>query len=930
MSLKDCVDSALAQGQITKEEADALKKRYDNLARRILDPTKVKGQIMAELQAEAQERQRRALLTEQTRKQLVTDLEAHRSASGERDLASAFMWMHEHFGEARFRDAEHTKDAIIAAAHTKLNGLLHEFRRGVLVGDLKRTSKLVGSKSMQARMDNVVRELFGQSSGDDAAKALAKAWEDVAEDLRVRFNEKGGNIGKLDKWGLPQGHNQEALLEIGREKWVERMMQPDTLDRDRMVSQISGKPLSDDELKEALGVVWDRVTTDGWSDREVSGVAVGKGSLWSQHADHRFLHFKTADAWMAYARDFGNPDPYHAMMSHISLMARDIAHMEVFGPNPNVLRTYVKNYIRQRAYSARSTEVIRAEIQERISKLQAEASGVDPEAQFGTRAMSAADRIARAVMAGDRAGVEQAQADAGELISRVTQSADAGSERARIGQELTALFNELDRREAPTAKSIAATERILQRADDMWALQRGTLNAPVDSRIANVLGAVRNLITASSLGSAQLSAVSDLGFGAVRRGFVGMARQKSGVVRTFMDTIKYIGPENRQEAVRSGLILDSALRVMYQQARYAGSMDTRTITGFLADRTISLQGLSAWTQAGKHSFGMSMQGMFADNAGTGWAGLPPLVRETLTRHGFDAGSWDAIRGVSLYEPQAGAKFLRPNEIRDAAGRELAERYTMMLLRETRYAVPESSVRSQSLVTTTRPGTVAGELARSFAQFKGFGVAVVLLHIGHIAREIGAGNGARGAQYAGALLLTGTVLGAFAMALKDIAAGRDVREWTDEKTYLDPNLWGAALLQSGGLGIYGDFLFSQTNRFGGGLTQTVAGPLWQRVDNLRNLTVGNMLELAQGKETKFGKESVRFLRENTPMGSLWYARLAYERVVLDQLQIMLDADAHSAFRRQMQNRKRDYKQDFWWQPGTTAPQRGPNVIPFPTR
>ena len=38
------------------------------------------------------------------------------------------------------------------------------------------------------------------------------------------------------------------------------------------------------------------------------------------------------------------------------------------------------------------------------------------------------------------------------------------------------------------------------------------------------------------------------------------------------------------------------------------------------------------------------------------------------------------------------------------------------------------------------------------------------------------------------------------------------------------------------------------------------------------------------------------------------------MLLDQLQMMVGPDARAAFHRQMQNRKRDYGQEFWWAPG----------------
>jgi hypothetical protein len=335
-------------------------------------------------------------------------------------------------------------------------------------------------------------------------------------------------------------------------------------------------------------------------------------------------------------------------------------------------------------------------------------------------------------------------------------------------------------------------------------------------------------------------------------------------------------------------------------------------------------GLAAWTQSGKHAFGMAMQAMFADAKLTPWANLEPFVRETLVRHGFSETDWKQLRAVPLYEPRDGAAFLRPNEIRSAVGPELAEKYIIMLLRETRFAVPEATVRSRSIMTAgSKPGSFIGELARSGAQFKSFGVAVLMLHMGQVARDLTAGRRARAASYASAMLITGTALGAVAMMLKDIAAGRDPRTITGEDTYLDPWFWGAAILQSGGLGIYGDFLFSQLNRNGGSLPATVAGPLVDRLDNIRNLTFGNVQQVLQGKPTHFGREGVRFLRQNTPLATMWYTRLAYERVLLDQVQKMVDPEAPQAFARAINSRRREYRQEFFWQPGDSAPQRSPN-------
>ncbi len=93
--------------------------------------------------------------------------------------------------------------------------------------------------------------------------------------------------------------------------------------------------------------------------------------------------------------------------------------------------------------------------------------------------------------------------------------------------------------------------------------------------------------------------------------------------------------------------------------------------------------------------------------------------------------------------------------------------------------------------------------------------------------------------------------------------------------------------------------------------------------MRNFNVGNAQRLIQGKDTNFGEEGVKLLRQNT-RGLLWYIKLAHERVLLDQLQMWVEPGARAAFHRQMQNRERDYGQEFWWAPGETPPRRAPNI------
>ncbi|WP_332772930.1 hypothetical protein [Phenylobacterium sp.] len=184
----------------------------------------------------------------------------------------------------------------------------------------------------KAVLQNVVRELHGEDTGDAAAKALADAFTETSDHARKMFNAAGGSIGKLEKWGLPQTHDPLAMRAVGRDGWVDAISP--RLDRAKMVDKVTGLPFSDKRLRAVLGEVYDTILTMGSIDR-TPGAGLGKGALANRRGESRFLIFKSADDWLAYAGEFGRGDPYSTMIQHLDGMARDIARMQVLGPNPD-------------------------------------------------------------------------------------------------------------------------------------------------------------------------------------------------------------------------------------------------------------------------------------------------------------------------------------------------------------------------------------------------------------------------------------------------------------------------------------------------------------------------------------------------------------------------------------------------------------------
>lgn len=845
MSLKSCFDSAARMGVITLEEAATLKERFDQIARETTNTAEVRSRMLKEIEAEAVHRERAAQLTEIARARVIDTLDSFRNHKGEKDIVTAWRALHENLGNeigTFVQDAEGRREAIFRSAQRDMREIMREFRRGAITGDLRRTSTVVGNRKVQARMDNFLAELFGENTGDATAKAMADAWRKVSEDLRVRFNAAGGAVGKLQKWGMPQSHDALALMRVGKDAWVRNLMEPNVLDRDRMRNPVTGERLSNSDLRASLEVMYDHIVMDGWSEKDVSAQPRGRGALYTQHADHRYLHFKDARAWRAYAERFGNPDLFGTMMAYVAVMSRDTAHMEVFGPNPNLLRRYMRNWIEAQA----------------------------------------------------------AQQDVGAAV-------------AVEGRKLK-----------------SHTLKGLERAEAMWELMRG--KEVVNLEMAEAMQSVRNVISASSLGAAWLSSLSDAGFGKDMRNRLGMGMVKANVGRIVaMSLRELVTMGSRDDAIAAGLGLDAAMNVLRRKGREAAGIDHRFWTGYLADRTLTWSLLTPWTQAGKTMAGMDVMRYVAKLSGHAYDALPTGLRRALRNHGFDAAAWDQLRATPLKDG-----LLRPADLMDQAyrgegqsvdiaRRELGERYLQMILRETRSAVPEATVESRSIIFTGgKPGTLLGEAARSVGQFKGFGLAVIMIHLGRLARQVGAGDTRNALYFGGSLMITLTILGAIAMALKDVKDGRDPRKWLDERTWLDPNHWGAAFLQAGGLGIYGDLLFADVSRQGHGLESTIAGPLAGRISDVGDLVIGEPLRALTGKKTHPAAKALKVLKSNTPVANHWALTLAYQRTVLDQLLKLGDPEAQAAFNRAIRQRQRDYGQEYWWRPGETSPRRSPNL------
>lgn len=699
----------------------------------------------------------------------------------------------------------------------------------------------------RATLENLVREAKGEASGDAAAKDLAAAFDAAAEHVRQLFNAAGGGIGKIEHW-FPQHHDPLKIRAAGKATWIEGIYP--RLDRQQMIDRVTGLPFSEKRLRATLSEIYDTIASGGANKRE-PGEQLGRGMLAEQRKDERFLQFKSADDWLAYNAEYGAGDPFGIMLGHLDEMSRDVAQMQILGPNPEHQWRWL------RAFAQRE------------------------------------------------AALEQ-----------------AGGREGAVGK----------------------ARNHLRTSQDMLDHFTGAANVPEKEWLARTGATLRAILTPAALGSAILSDLpSSPVFGAYARTMAGLSTVGH------MDQLVALmaSPAARANARRSGFVIEQATDALVKGAQDGLRLQTvgnkvdaqglNVLARRMPAAVFRLSGLSGWTAARKRAFRLEFMGALADRAGrtmdeiAAGDGEDRALAEVMQAQGIDAATWDKLRQAELWSPDGESRFLRPVEA-IAADPEAGYRLAELIELQTRQAVPETTVWTRAkLLGQDHPGSVAGEFRRSWAMFRSFTATATHLYVEDmfLRGQDGPWAGAKLAAAAAGLVGALTVSGAVSIQLRELAKGNNPRDMGKA------SFWGAAFMQGGGFGIFGDFLYAAQNRIGKSSALTAFGPTAAALSDLYDATGGLATDVAGRMEkgddfgtaldkAHPGRRAVTLLRRYNPLASLWWARAAMDRAVMDQLQRMVDPDADAAFRRRAKQLKKDYGETQYWPQGAAAPTSAPDL------
>lgn len=470
-------------------------------------------------------------------------------------------------------------------------------------------------------------------------------------------------------------------------------------------------------------------------------------------------------------------------------------------------------------------------------------------------------------------------------------------------------------------KMEAAVEARAKLARAMLAEQDGSASVPVSEGWARFFAGTRAVLTSVQLGSAILSSTTDPATIGVAAHIMGM-RPGNVLGRSVRLMASHA---TRTTAARMGYVAETLADAGGGYSRFMGGVLGTGIPEKLAGFTLRASGLSYVTDMHRIAFQMEFAGLLAENADRVLADIDAPIRALFEARGITAADWDHLRAPGArFRTQTGEDFITPfhwlehqtSLPRDeAAG--LAMRLSMAVREQLELALPEASLEGRARVLSgTAPGTIGGELLRSTLMYKGFTLSFML---GQYYRFLSIPGGMGRGLYAVSLFTPLILMGALAVQLKEVAKGRDPRPM---------NTWaflGAALMQSGGLGIFGDFFSASTNRVGGGLAETIAGPVVSLASQIAVPVASNVSRALSGEATSWGRDVANLARRNTPVASsLWPTRVAFDRLVADQLQDFLDPEAELAWRRQERQREQESGTATWWERGAGAPSRGPDL------
>lgn len=737
-----------------------------------------------------------------------------------------------------------SRDSVAARQHT----LLTEWGRG-LIADLDNAGTLhiltsgEFDRDIARALETIDNPAATPFKGLPEVMKTAEAINKWQETIRMKYNDHGGAVDKQVGYIVRQSHSSDKIRRAGKDTWVDGIIEK--LDMARTFEDGA-------DPKEVLGKIYDNFVSGVHLKykEEVTGFKGGTANLAKKASQERVLHFKDADNWFDYHREYGVGTIADAVTHSMNTAAQNIGLMSKLGPNPS-------------------------------------------------------DNFNR-------------------IVEYLTMSLKDQPEKLRSLREATKQNGYLN---------------------NVFAEVDGTSRIPVDGILANVGSGVRFIQTTSKLGAAVWASITDLSTVMSE-----MAYQGHSPTSALAESIVSLGSGQRGKdfaIVDAGLgVWTDSQRGAMSGARYAGDDNLPGAMSRLQQVFFKLNGLTWWTDTLRSSTIRMMSHISALSKDLPFEKLSAEMQRVYSLYGIDAGRWEIIRSTAT-KAVDGREYLLPSAIKDLpdemfakyitdTGGKVSPRTISELKDEIKtqfgayfhdradFAVLQPDARTRSILQQgTQPGTPVGELLRFIGQFKAFPVAYVQKVLG---REVYG----RGADPSAGLMdalksgngemmglaqsfIWSTLFGYMAYNAKDLLRGRYTEKPESAADYA--KILQASMLQGGGAGLLGDFMFGEMkSRYGNGPLSSMLGPTFATAESVLDLFGKAKSQAITGKDEHLAASAYRTVINNTPFANLFYTRMAMDYLITYRLQESMNP---GYLLRMEETAKREQGKSFLFPPSQTV-------------
>lgn len=499
-------------------------------------------------------------------------------------------------------------------------------------------------------------------------------------------------------------------------------------------------------------------------------------------------------------------------------------------------------------------------------------------------------------------------------------------------------------------KALQKLEKLKKRTLKEWQAMRQPDHPGSMPGWVKVSQAIRGLAGSTLLGSSTLSAIPDLQMAVGYSRLQGVARSK-----VLGNIGEGLNPANRKTISRLGIVVDG----LESAANRFGSEELGPHGIRFLNHVVHVgSGLRMWDRGMAHGVSASIMDMLGEHVSkTDYAALDPKTAQYVQKRGITSDIWNTWKLADLDTGADGNRtMLTPDaiyDIPDAKLQPLAEQRLAArdgkitpteLAKETRNLRAEAA---QHLIGTALHevqagarggagatvadqvglmldpgdrGTLRHELASWLLFLKQTPLGIFKTHMFDVPRGLDDWRSAM--AYRAKFMAGSAALGAMSLELKNLVNGQDPEDLVTRKGL------GKILVASGGLGMYGDFMFGDKGDHQNGALAKLLGPGATMIEDALNLaynaktaTAGDAEEGQSVRPDQLGAQTLRFARNYTaPLTRLWYAKAAFNHLVYDQVMNNLSP----GYSDRVQQRMAQRNQSSWWGSGEVAPSRAPDL------